>query len=63
MCQTLCADTAHCIGYTFVEVAFDVGVLVFALFLVAAVVRGAEVARKHERPSPKSLDLDENFQC
>ena len=63
MCQTLCADTAHCIGYTFVKVTFDVGVLVVALFIVVAVVRVAEVARKREEPSPKSLDLDENLKC
>ena len=57
MCQTLCADTAHCIGYTFVKVTFDVGVLVVALFIVVAVVRVAKVARKREGPSPESLDL------
>ena len=60
-CQTLCAETAHCIGYTFVKVTLNVGVLVVALFIVVAVVRVAEVARKREEPSPKSLDLDENF--
>ena len=44
MCQTLCADTARCIGYTFVKVAFDVGFLVVALSIVVAVVRVAEFA-------------------
>ena len=53
MCQTLCADTAHCIGYTFVKVTFDVGGLVVALFIVVAVVRVTEVAQKQKGPSPK----------
>ena len=60
-CQTLCAETAHCIGYTFVKVTLNVGVLVVALFIVVAVVRVSEVAQKQKGPSPKSLDLDENF--
>ena len=32
-------------------------------FVVVVVVRVAEVAREREEPSPKSLDLDENFKC
>ena len=63
MCQTLCADTARCIGYTFVKVTFDVDVLVVALSIVVAVVRVSEVAQKQKGPSTKSLDLDENFKC
>ena len=39
MCQTLCADTAHCIGYTFVEVAFDVGGV--GILVVVLVLGGA----------------------
>ena len=27
MCQMLCDETAHCVGYTFVEVAFRVVVV------------------------------------
>ena len=63
MCQTLCADTAHCIGYTFVKVTLNVGGLAVGLFIVVAVVRMAEVAQKQKGPSPKSFDLDENFKC
>ena len=48
MCQTLCADTARCIGYTFVKVTLNVGVLVVALFIVVAVVRVSEVAQKQK---------------
>ena len=33
------------------------------LTIVVAVVRVAEVARKREEPSLKSLDLDENLKC
>ena len=42
-CQKFCAETAHCVGYTFVKVAFDVVACVVVVLVVVAVVGGVVV--------------------
>ena len=42
-CQKFCAETAHCVGYTFVKVAFDVVIVVVVVRVVVAVVGGVVV--------------------